>query len=459
MQGRLRTARRPSLSRLRPAATGALWVLIAILSFSCSDSKEPLWWEESSRGGLGAALDTLETSDVFIADSSYHHLATTGPSSYLMVGQVDRGEPTGDVMARTYLRWDVSELSEVLVAGTVVRAYLTLIYRGLDQGDTTGSTNFKLEMRALESGDSLWTEDNLGIDVIPTIGAMIGVAQEFDLEAAPDTSDMVFLEKFMHVDLAHLVGDWVRGDIPNHGVVLQMNSNSAPRGFLRFVSSEGVPELSAESAAKVALTVEVNPGGGAEPEFTTFEAAEDAYLIMAENDETETRFMSLPFDDETTLLLSSGYIKRLVLTPDLTGYIAANPDRFPPGTAIHQAMLVLTVADDDEWFLPDQDELTIQVYEAEPIWNEGESLPDWEPEGLSSKTFTGEEAEIALDIRTMAQQVVEGENRSLIVRCETETGAFKSMLFYGRSAASELRPRLRLIISHPGDGRMDPWSE
>jgi hypothetical protein len=453
MQGRIRIP-------LRSAISATLWVLIAILAFSCSDSEEPLWWEESSRGGLGAVLDTVDTGDLFIADSSYHHIATTGLSSYLMVGQVDRGEPTGNVMARTYLRWDVSELYDAVFTGTVVQAHVKLIYRGLDQADTAASANFKLEMLALtDDSDTLWTEDNLGIDVVPTIGELLGVVNDFDLEAAPDTSDMVFVQKFMHVDLAHLVREWVLDETPNNGVVLQTASTSVPRGFMRFVSSEGIPELTAETAVKVQLTVVVDPGGDAEQETTTFEAADDAYLITAENDDTQALHWPLPFDDETSLLLSSGYIKRIVLTPDLKGYVAENPTLFPPGTAIHQAALILTVADDEEWFLDDQDELTIQVYEADSVWHEGEPFPEWSPDGLSSKTFTGEDTEIVLDVHAMAQEVLEGENRALIVRCETETGAFKSILFHGRTAAAELRPRLRLIISHPGDGRLDPWSE
>ena len=455
MQGRRRVGSRSPGVSFRLAGAAALWLVIAILAISCTESEAPLWWEEGSRGGLGAELDTIETSDIFVADSSYHYLASTGTSSYLMVGKIDRSEPTGDVIARTYLRWDLSELPE----GDLVRAYLTLIYRGLDQADTTASTSFKLEMRELEAGDSLWTEDNLGIDVNPVIGDMIGVVEEFDLSAAPDTSDFVFLETFMHVDLVHLVKLWHLDSDNNQGVVLQMNGSSTPRGFLRFISSEGVPELTDESASKVALSVEVDPGGDEANVTTTFEAVEDAYLITTEGDEETELFRYNPFDEETTLLLSSGYIKRIVLSPDLESYFAANPELFPAGTAIHQASLLLTVAEDEEWFLPPEDELTIQVYESDSVWIEGNPLPDWEPLGISSKSFTGEDEEIVLDILPMAQDVIEGTNRSLIVRLTTETGVFNSMLFHGRLASEELRPRVRLVISRPGDGRMDPWSE
>jgi len=455
MQGRIRVSTREGAGQNRSVLFLAFAALIAFLSFSCSNSEEPLIWGDSSRDGLGVVLDTIEVSDIFVADTSYLHPVVTGNSVYFLAGQVDRPEPTGNVIAKSYLRWDVSELP----AGDVVTAHLSILLRGLDQADTATSSDFKFEMREVAFRDSIWNESNLGVTYFPEEGRLLDT-EIFDVSAVSDTSDLVFPESFIDVDLGELVEAWAADASTNLGVVIQPDPNSEPRGLLRFISREGLPILASgdDTSSRVALTVVVDPGGGDDDTTMVFETVADGYIISAENDDPiQAAFTTT---DDTDLLLSSGYVRRIALNPDIRGLIDGDSIRFPLGTTVHQADLKLFLVEGEEnWVLADEEELSIGIYYADSLWSEGEALPSWSPIGVNTATITNETDPVELSISSVVQSIFEGSNRSFQIRCATETGYFKSVLFHGRLGPLDKRPRLRIVISQPGGGRMEPWPE
>ncbi len=458
MQGRRRVSTRLGEGQKRSVLLFSIAALIAFLSFSCSNSEEPLLWEDTSRGGLQPKLESIDLPGIFDADASYLQPVVTGYSSYFMVGQVERPEPTGNLFARSYLRWNVSDLP----AGTITTAHISIIFRGISRPDTSTSSEFTLEMREITFRDSIWDEDNLGITYFPEAGQLLDI-ETFDVTAASDTSDIVFPESFMDTDFAELVEKW-RDASQNLGVMIEAAPGSGPFGLLRFISHEGVPLLatSTDTSAKVALTVVVDPDDGGEEITTSFETVAEGYIITAVNDTFGETGGSLPEYDEDNLLLSSGYVRRLALNPDLRGLIDDDTDdTYPQGLTVHKATLKLFPVEDEAlWCLDDDEDLALGIYYADSLWfGEDGSLPDWDPVNIALTTITNETDPVELDIATAVQSIFEGENKTILIRCVTETGYFKSVLFHGSDGPEEKRPRLEMVISRPGEGRMDPWPE
>lgn len=449
-----------------------LLTLLAMSLSSCSDDDSLLNWNESNRGGLGEPADTLNTAAVVTANATFWEPQATGRTGYYLVGRLDRAglvEGATAVFSDAYLKWDLASLPD----GEVVSAKLEFVVHDLDEAGTTPPESFNLRLFEVTEA---WEEDSLGLyHSLPATGATsLGNSGTFDLSALTDTSDVSLPEMFVspgNSTLSDLVNQWLEDPATNHGVVIRASDEADEQGFLRFVAREGAPLGEAYEEIeidwpKLTVEIEIEPG---DVQTQSLTASEDGYQMYGSDGRGGFQMVGgsghaggpglagglLGMDPETQLLLSSGYVQPLIFKIDLDSLMAAEPDRFPDGLAVHQATLTLTQVMGDEWSMAEGEELSLQVFETPTEWTEDDPPEPGEIEGplVSSTTIEAEDETITLDIRDTVQQLVEGEELSIVVLTEAGTSVFRTILFQGRTASTGV-PEVRLIFTRPSDGRI-----
>lgn len=436
-----------------------LWGLAAILGsglVSCSETDTLLNWNQADRGGLGASPDTLVSSGLVVANAEYLEPLTTGSSPYLLVGHLEREglvENATQVGADAYIKWDTSALPD----GEIIGAYLNFILHDLDEAGAAIPEIFNLQLFAVTEA---WEEDSLGLYLTPPALEEVGfeIGGDVDVTSVNDTTDIPISQLFLsptYAGLDTLVASWMSDPASNHGVAIRMPVEPEQQGFLRFISREGVPVGEAftdTTGTWPQLFVEVEVGEG-DVETHSLEAAADGYMIYGGT--AEGRALAGPRLDEG-LLLSSAYVQPLIFKVNLDSLLASDPERFPPGMAVHQATLTLTAVTGHEWSLPEEDELTISVFQTDYEWSEENPPPPGELTGpqVSVKTVSGQDSEVVFDIRGTVQLQTEGEALSIVLFPQTGSHLFRTILFEDRLSQSGA-PKFQMIFTRPSDGRID----
>lgn len=429
--------------------TAGFYLMVAVWVCSCSETQQPLEWDQSSRGGLGEAPDTVLTDTVVVANAGYSVAVVTGFSSYFMVGRIVRSGPAGDqITAQAYLRWDVSELPE----GQVQSAKLDLVLRNVEEADSPEPGLFQLRM--YEVADTTWEEEDLG--PLPPIAYntdRVWYSSPIDVSGVSDTSDVALNDVF---DMTDLVEEWHSDHSSNHGVVIVPLATES-KGFLRFISREGVPEGYPTELGTPALAVEIRTADG--DSTTTLEPESDGYVMFGQTAVLARAGGFVAGETDTAMLLSSGYVQRLVMRLDLAVLAASDPQRFPPGIAVHQATLHLTPILNEDWSLDPEQDVTIRVYETDTEWSEDAMPEQIEASGevVSTVIVTGSDTTVVLDIREAVQMALGAEDAqlNLMIRCGSEADLFRSLLSKTRRAVVG-RPRMRMVFTRPGPGRFTP---
>ncbi|MCK4303833.1 MAG: DNRLRE domain-containing protein [Candidatus Eisenbacteria sp.] len=437
--------------RIRSLVKIGLWLLMAAWVSSCSETQRPLEWEEAVRGGLDASPITVDADTLVVASASYHEPVWTGISSYFLVGHLEQSNlALGAITAQAYLKWDVSDLPE----GEILSAHLEFVLRDYERTPSEGPDLFNLELFAVTDS---WCEDSLGIAAPASYGTQVGRSGSIDVTNMPgfpdfpeSTDAVLSANDFILAELPALVDQWRGDESANNGLVIVPARTDPGEGFLRFVSSEGDPRDQTTEISTPALVVEIAAADG--DTIITLEATEDGYAVFAEDEDLGA---SLCLGDDEDLILSAGYARRIILALDLS-----DPQVFPPGIAVHQAVLQLTVEPDADWILDPDKELTVRVHESDAVWSEGD-LPETieiDVESISSAVLTGDSTTVELDILDPVQKMLEGSDVSLVLRCALEPDFFRTLLVKGRCAADG-RPRVRIVYTCPGTGRLGPWPE
>lgn len=422
---------RPACGRLAGVRWAALVPVLAILLVpSCSEIEEPLEWRDSARGGLGQAPVTISADSLVDAHLSYPAYVSTGSSSYFLAGVLDRGDTRLESSA--YLRWDLEDLPD----GTILRAYVQLILRNVEQADSSAVGPFRLWMYDLAEA---WDEDSL--ETPPARGGFIAGNGEITTGGVSDTSDVLLPTLFDDSGLIGLVGDWRRGHKENYGVVLRPDDQSE-QGFLRLISSEGAPQGTVSDIATPALVIEIDLG--TKDTLITKEAIADAYVIDVAGEIVL---------GESELLISSGYVRRGLLGLDLQNLIRQEPDSFPLGSVVHRATLTIRVVPESDWQLPADETLTMWVYETEDAWSENQAPDSIAASYVSQTIVTASDSVAVLDVRGPVQGIFEGRDPGLFLRCASEVGIFRSVLF-SVGEPSGRPPVLDVSIARPSPGRL-----
>ena len=433
--------------------------LAAILGMglsSCSETDTLLNWDQADRGGLGVPPDTVVSSSLVVANAEYLEPLTTGSSTYLLVGHLERDglvEDATHVGADAYIKWDTSTLPD----GEVVSAYLNFILHDLDEAGADVPEVFDLQLfRVTEA----WEEDSLGLYLAPPALEEVGYVfgGEVDVTSINDTTDLAIDQLFQSpadARLDSLVTDWIDDPSSNHGLAIRMPVEPDQQGFLRFLSREGFPVGEAftdTTGIWPQLFVEVE-GGEGDVESDSLAAVAAGYIIYGGTSDGKALTGSRHDDG---LLLSSAYVQPLIFKVNLDSLLASDPERFPPGLAVHQATLTLTTVTGHEWSLPEEDEFTVSVFQTDYEWSEENPPPPGELTGpqVSVKTVSGTDTEVVFDIRDMVQLQTEGESLSVVIFPQTGSGLFRTILFEDRLSQTG-PPEFQMIFTRPSDGRID----
>jgi len=422
---------------------------LAVLGLmSCSETKEPLDWSAATRPGLGDTPEVFASDTLVLANAGYPPTVLTGAGLHLFAGHVVRADPfAGALTARAYLKWDVSGLP----AGEVTGARIDLILRDVSNPDPAEPDSFVFQVyEVLEA----WTEDSLGVEPFPAIGGALadghGVLR---VSAVSDTSDVALTDVFRGAGLRAMVTTWRDNAEANYGLVIQPAPEETQQGFLRFISSEGVPTGTAVNLSTPVLLVTVATASG--DTTLSLEAAADGFVVAAHQPASNEAIV-VP---DSLLLLSMGRVQGLLFDFDLPALLASDPLQFPAGLAVHQATLHLTPVPDTDWSLAADQEMTILPYQTPTSWTEADVPTAVTLDvALPSSTISGEDEEVVLDVRDAVQAMIEGADVSLALVCSSATSQFRSLLCKSRRAALG-RPELRIVFTRPSGGRLSAGGE
>ncbi len=424
-------------------AVGLAWGVI-----SCSETDAPLRWVDAMRAGLDEAPDTAlvgELVDTLVAaERTYGPTVYSGSSGTLLIGRVERSDPfEAEVASRAYFKWDLGGLP----AGTVNAARIDLVLRDLSEADPADPDSIQLQLYEVAGP---WTEDSLGSVPHPEVGdALEEGLGTVDLTGLSDTSDVSLTRIFDGPGLIDLVSAWRDQPDENTGLAIEVAPGEAQEAFLRFVSSEGTPTGTAVNLSTPTLRVEIARAGGNDTTLT-LEAAEDGYVVFAEDPATS----GPPELPDSLLVLSTGHVQRILLDLDVRQLMTSHPDRFPVGVAVHQAVLRLTPVRDNDWSLHGEETLTVWAYETSSAWSE-----ETDPESIVLGDVLGYDIigagdqVIELDVRQTVQQLIEGAQRSFVILGSGEVTQFRSVLVKGGTARVGA-PELRLVWTRPGSSRL-----
>jgi hypothetical protein len=448
---RAATWRRSAL--VRPILTAALAVTAILWMSSCSETQNPLEWDEAARGGLGVEPVTVAAETLVVANASYHAPIRTGASSYFMVGEIEQfSQETGAITAMAYLKWDLSELPE----GQIGSAELEFILRGYEQTPAPEPDPFVLQIFAVADA---WEEDSLGIAAIPSYDLLVGESGVLDIANLPgfplfpDSTDASLTgDDFSLPELTGLVEQWRSDEALNHGLLIRPSRDAqSGEGFLRFISREGTPRDVSAEISTPALVVAFT-----DPDTTiTLEAVADGYVVVSGDELRAAAPSHAVAENGADLLLGSGYVQRVLMGFDFT-----DPAVFPPGVAIHKATLHLNMSPGADWIGDAEKSLTVYAYATQSEWTEDEVpdeialMGDW----YSWAVAAGDETTLDLDIREPVQLMIEGAALSIVLRAGSEADLFRSLTIPGRGA-SDGRPRVSVVYTAPGSGRLGPWPQ
>jgi len=405
---------------------------------SCSEELNPLDWDDANRGGLGDSPDTLVADTLCVAETVYPEVRATGTSSYFSIGSVTREEEA--ITAQTYLRWDLTDLPE----GDITEAAIDVHLRDIEAADSTSLDPYRFEMRAVTAS---WEEGDLGLGEEPApADTLLMRGRALTLAGYSGDTDSLLTSVFGGDTLLAHVQAWQADSSSNLGVVLL--PGSSPDSLLRFISSEGTPEGYTTEISTPALVLEMTTTSG--DTSITLEPIADGWIISAQGEDGVITVA------DSLLLMSSGFVQRILLRLDVDDLLASDPARFPEGIMVHAATLSLRLDPDQVWSLAPENERTIQAMTTTSEWSEGEIPEEIEADTdwISYATIAGDDTAAVLDIRHVVQQLVEGEDLSLLIRSTSEVDVFRTIVFRGRQALVG-RPQIRMVFSRPSPGRLE----
>jgi len=414
-------------------------LLVCALAAACSETHQPLDWREAVRGGT-EGLDTLATAALVVETGSAGARATTGLSTYLLAGRLDRlGSP---IEVRAFLQWDVSGLPE----GTVEDAHLEMHLRDVQPSGLPQATEYPLELRRVTSA---WSEDSLALGTPPEVeGAALATA-EVDTANVGVTDGVALKRLFDEPDderFVDLVRAWESGSTPNHGVAV-VPAPGAPPGIPRFWSAEGLPSSVTAPFNSPLLVVSLTDGSA--DTTVSIEPTEDAFVAGL----ADGGGLALP---DSLLLVSAGYVQRTALRFDPAPLLAQAQVDSLSGLLVVKGVLHLALVAGMDGSLPEGETLPLLAYAADSLdWGALDSIPAASlVERVALVTLTGGEASVEIPIASFLQRMVEGGPRNLVLLANTEILEAGSALFKG-SAAQAGAPRVEVIFARTS-GRLDP---
>lgn len=410
-----------SVRRFLPGRGNPVWVallLFCLLPAGCTEDKNPVGFDQGSRGGFFAEPETVLVSEP-AADAEIRPPRTTGSALSLLVGR------DGEANAHGLVRF------ETLPDTTGIRfAWLRLhAKRGRGQG-------IYLEIRRILGDAESWDPNEVTWETAPEVS-------EDPLESSWPVRTGAIEDTVSHEEIPRfvipmsLIRSWAEDPDSNAGLQISIAADESNFGIARIVShNDLIYDVDGALIRTPALILADSSG----TDIYEIEATQDAYVIED--------LRPVPSGINLISNISAGTPARYVLRFDL--------DAIPVEASIVRAQLTLPLRDGQ---ISDERPIRLAVYETMEAWEEltvpdsleTASLPVSVGDYGAAADTMGIEFEIAPLIQAWMEEL---DNYGITVRFADETASADGIEVFTREA--DRKPSLKIIYVLPLDFR---WGE